>query len=63
LSTFIARELIPHEDFVSLAVVANAMTLKRPDLKKKVCALLSAVTTWGFGNVVIGDLRHGGLME
>jgi hypothetical protein len=35
LSTFTANELLPYEDFVSLAVISNAMTLSRTDLKKK----------------------------
>lgn len=36
LSTFTATELLSYEDFVSLTVIANTMSLKRPDLKKKV---------------------------
>jgi 26S proteasome regulatory subunit N7 len=36
LSTFTTTELIPYNDFVSLSVIANALTLNRVDLKKKV---------------------------
>lgn len=36
LSTFTATELISYNDFVTLAVISNALTLKRVDLKKKV---------------------------
>ncbi|KAF9525598.1 PCI-domain-containing protein [Crepidotus variabilis] len=35
LSTFTATELLPYNDFVSLTVIANALTLNRVDLKKK----------------------------
>jgi hypothetical protein len=45
MSTVITSELISYGDYVSLTVIANAMTLKRPDLKKKVYTLLSAVIT------------------
>jgi 26S proteasome regulatory subunit N7 len=36
LSTFTTTELISYNDFVSLTVIANALALKRVDLKKKV---------------------------
>lgn len=36
LSTFTTTELISYNDFVTLTVIANALTLKRVDLKKKV---------------------------
>lgn len=36
LSTFTATELLSYNDFVSLTMIAGALTLKRPDLKKKV---------------------------
>lgn len=36
LSTFTATELISYNDFVTLTVIANALSLKRVDLKKKV---------------------------
>ncbi|KAG6876113.1 hypothetical protein C0992_000924 [Termitomyces sp. T32_za158] len=36
LSTFTATELLPYNDFVALTVVANALTLGRVDLKKKI---------------------------
>jgi hypothetical protein len=36
LSTFTATELLSYDDFVGLTVVANALALKRVDLKKKV---------------------------
>ncbi|OCH93449.1 PCI-domain-containing protein [Obba rivulosa] len=36
LSTFTATELIPYNDFVALTIISNVLTLKRPDLKKKV---------------------------
>jgi 26S proteasome regulatory subunit N7 len=36
LSTFTATELLPYNDFVALTVVANVLTLSRPELKKKV---------------------------
>jgi 26S proteasome regulatory subunit N7 len=36
LSTFTAVELISYNDFVALTVIANTLTLKRVDLKKKV---------------------------
>jgi len=36
LSTFTATELISYNDFVTLTVISNALTLKRVDLKKKV---------------------------
>ncbi|EPQ57701.1 PCI-domain-containing protein [Gloeophyllum trabeum ATCC 11539] len=36
LSTFTATELLSYNDFVALTVVANTLTLKRPDLKKKI---------------------------
>ncbi|KAG9310573.1 26S proteasome subunit RPN7-domain-containing protein [Chiua virens] len=35
LSTLTATELISYTDFVSLTVIVNMLTLKRPDLKKK----------------------------
>lgn len=41
LSTFTASELISYNDFVALTVIANALTLKRVDLKKKVRYLLN----------------------
>lgn len=37
LSTFTATELIAYNDFVALAIIINALTLKRVDLKKRVC--------------------------
>jgi hypothetical protein len=36
LSTFTATELLSFNDFVTLTVIANTLTLKRVDLKKKV---------------------------
>jgi len=36
LSTFTATELISYNDFVSLAVIAGTLTLKRVELKKRV---------------------------
>lgn len=36
LSTFTATELLDYKDFITLTVLANALTLKRVDLKKKV---------------------------
>lgn len=36
LSTFTATELVSYNDFVALTVIANTLTLKRVDLKKKV---------------------------
>jgi len=38
LSTFTAVELLSYNDFVALAVIAGALTLKRVDLKKKIIA-------------------------
>ena len=43
LSTFTATELISYNDFVASTIIANALTLSRPDLKKKV--RVWAVTT------------------
>lgn len=36
LSTFTATELVSYNDFVALTIIANTLTLKRPDLKAKV---------------------------
>ena len=36
LSTFTATELISYNDFVASTIIANVLTLNRPDLKKKV---------------------------
>ncbi|THH03687.1 hypothetical protein EW145_g6087 [Phellinidium pouzarii] len=36
LATFTATELLSYNDFVALAMMAGALTLKRPDLKKKI---------------------------
>ena len=36
LSTFTATELLSYNDFVALTVIANTLSLKRVDLKKKV---------------------------
>lgn len=36
LSTFTATELLDYNDFVTLTVLANALTLKRTDLKKSI---------------------------
>ena len=36
LSTFTATELISYNDFVALTMIAGALSLPRPDLKKKV---------------------------
>lgn len=36
LSTFTATELIDYNDFITLTVLANALVLKRTDLKKKI---------------------------
>jgi 26S proteasome regulatory subunit N7 len=36
LSTFTATELLEYNDFITLTVLANALTLKRTDLKKKI---------------------------
>ncbi|KAF9473033.1 PCI-domain-containing protein [Pholiota conissans] len=38
LSTFTATELLAYNDFVSLTVIANALALKRVDLKKRLIA-------------------------
>jgi len=38
LSTFTAVELLSYNDFVALTVIANALSLKRVDLKKKIMA-------------------------
>ncbi|CCL98764.1 uncharacterized protein FIBRA_00769 [Fibroporia radiculosa] len=35
LSTFTATELVPYNDFVAYTIIANALTLTRVDLKKK----------------------------
>ncbi|KAH9950320.1 PCI-domain-containing protein [Amylocystis lapponica] len=35
LSTFTATELVSYNDFVALTIIANVLTLKRVDLKKK----------------------------
>ena len=40
LSTFTATELISYNDFVASTIIANVLTLSRPDLKKKVCAYI-----------------------
>jgi 26S proteasome regulatory subunit N7 len=37
LSTYTASELIDYSDFVGLAIIVNVLSLKRVDLKKKVC--------------------------
>jgi 26S proteasome regulatory subunit N7 len=42
LSTFTATELLSYYDFVSLTVIAGALTLKRVDLKKKVRILINS---------------------
>lgn len=39
LSTFTATELLSYNDFVALTTIANVLTLKRVDLKKKVSCL------------------------
>ncbi|EJD02499.1 proteasome 26S subunit [Fomitiporia mediterranea MF3/22] len=36
LSTFTATELLNYNDFVSMTMIAGALTLSRPDLKKKI---------------------------
>ena len=36
LATFTSTELMDYKDFVKYAVLAAALTLKRPDFKKKV---------------------------
>ena len=36
-----ATELLSYNDFISLTMIAGALTLKRPDLKKKVCGDIS----------------------
>ncbi|KAI0782254.1 PCI-domain-containing protein [Abortiporus biennis] len=36
LSTFTATELLSYNDFVALTIISNVLTLKRPDLKKKI---------------------------
>lgn len=36
LSTFTATELLSYNDFVAFTVIANTLTLKRVDLKKRV---------------------------
>ncbi|PWY98108.1 PCI-domain-containing protein [Testicularia cyperi] len=36
LSTFTATELLDYKDFITLTVLANALVLKRTDLKKKI---------------------------
>jgi 26S proteasome regulatory subunit N7 len=41
LSTFTATELLPYNDFVALTVIANTLSLKRVDLKKKVKSLFT----------------------
>ena len=40
LSTFTATELLSYNDFVALTVIANTLSLKRVDLKKKVSLFL-----------------------
>jgi 26S proteasome regulatory subunit N7 len=40
LSTFTATELLSYNDFVALTVIANTLSLKRVDLKKKVSPFL-----------------------
>jgi len=44
LSTFTATELISYTDFVSLTIIVNTLTLKRPDLKKKLIAAPDVVS-------------------
>ncbi len=44
LSTFTATELISYNDFVASTIIANALTLNRPDLKKKVCAYIDSLS-------------------
>ncbi|KAG8219201.1 26S proteasome subunit RPN7-domain-containing protein [Butyriboletus roseoflavus] len=47
LSTFTATELISYTDFVALTIIVNSLTLKRPDLKKKVIVFYHAsYTSW-----------------
>lgn len=38
LSTFTATELISYNEFVTLTVLSNTLSLPRTELKKKVCA-------------------------
>jgi 26S proteasome regulatory subunit N7 len=38
LSTFTATELTTYNEFVALTIIINALTLKRVDLKKRVCS-------------------------
>lgn len=40
LSTFTATELLSYNDFVALTVISAVLSLKRVDLKKKVCRLI-----------------------
>ena len=42
LSTFTSSELLPYNDFVALTVIANTLSLKRVNLKKKVSLFLLA---------------------
>ncbi|KAG6371981.1 26S proteasome subunit RPN7-domain-containing protein [Boletus reticuloceps] len=44
LSTFTATELISYTDFVALTIIINTLTLKRPDLKKKLIAAPDAIS-------------------
>lgn len=48
LSTFTATELIDYNQFVTLTVVANTLSLSRTELKKKVSAQTSQALTMVF---------------
>ncbi|KAF8875057.1 26S proteasome subunit RPN7-domain-containing protein [Infundibulicybe gibba] len=56
LSTFTASELISYNDFVALTVIANTLTLKRVDLKKKVNHLRPEVNQVLPELPILGDL-------
>jgi len=47
LSTFTATELLSYNDFVSLTMIAGALTLKRPDLKKKIIMAPEVISVIG----------------
>src|SRR5256885_1203237 len=46
LSTFMSTELMEYKDFVKYAVLAGAISLKRVDLKKKVCYSATISFSW-----------------
>ena len=56
LSTFTAVELISYNDFVALTVIANTLSLKRVDLKKKVSDINDSPLT--FISICIPNTDH-----